>query len=120
MITKIFSSLTIISMLIILSCAPSPIEVPLVALHNETYTTGKFFLGTGTIDSVEYYYFMYKLPDGGIIKSRIDVSRAVVYETDESPHIEGFPSDIDFGYIVFDKAHFYIPKNSIVYNFAIK
>lgn len=93
-------------------------SVNLAALSDDTRTTGQFFLGSGTIDSVSTYTFIKKLNDGGYKMGHIDTANATVYESKSTPHIdyithctpEGFwPAQCDFQYTY----RVYIPEGSI-------
>ncbi|MFH0969270.1 MAG: hypothetical protein V1804_02070 [Patescibacteria group bacterium] len=55
-------------------------RVELVALNNSRSTEGAFFLGSGRIESIPYYFFYYQLPDGGKKLGKLIAENATVYE----------------------------------------
>lgn len=54
------------------------------SLRNISSTEGEFFLGSGSIESVEYYYFFYQSTIG-LKRSKIPVNNISIIETDERP-----------------------------------
>lgn len=66
----------------------------IVAIGDGGGVEGRFFLGSGTIKDVQYYFF-YQKQGSGFIQSKIRVDQAVVYETDDiEPHIMTYESKI--------------------------
>ena len=52
--------------------------------YNNTGIHGSFFLGSGTIDTERYYYFMLKHLDGSFSESRVLATSARIYEDIDS------------------------------------
>lgn len=67
-----------------LAFATHPVEkkrVELVAIRDKDGIAGTFFLGSGRIDSDQYYFFYRKLQDGGVQADKVASSKGVrVYE----------------------------------------
>ena len=59
-------------------------KVEIVALQNRSPNEGSFFLASGRIESVPYYFFYYKLPNGGKKLGKVLAENAEVYEEDRS------------------------------------
>lgn len=55
----------------------------LISIRNDSKTSGSFFLGSGYIDDVEYYFAFQKRDDGGLVRIQIPASRMPIYEDDE-------------------------------------
>jgi len=59
--------------------------VPLVTLRNADGVAGSFFLGTGSVESVPYYFYYTPSGDGGYIQDRLRSSAGItVYEEDRT------------------------------------
>ena len=54
----------------------------IVAIADGSGVSGSFFLGSGTVNDVQYYFYYQKEGDG-FVQRKVDVSRAVVYEIDK-------------------------------------
>ena len=54
----------------------------IVAIADGSGVSGSFFLGSGTVNDVQYYFYYQKEGDG-FVQRKVDVSRAVVYEVDK-------------------------------------
>lgn len=55
-------------------------RVNIVSLTNKQATEGNFFLVSGTINSVPYYFFYYEMPNGGKKLAKLDSDIVVIYE----------------------------------------
>jgi hypothetical protein len=87
------------------------------SLKNINNTEGGFFLGSGAIEQVEYYYFFYK-GKNGYVRGKLEVNRVSIQETtSRRPEIveiervyknDGF---WDIHYIM------YVPKHTIIKEF---
>jgi len=81
-------------LIITLVIAPLPNEsyisyLNIVSLVNNSQTTGEFFLGCGTIEGKEYYFYFVRQDDGGFYRDKTEVEDIILYETDEvSPRLE--------------------------------
>lgn len=57
----------------------------LAALRDKDGVEGRFFLGSGQISSVDYFFFYKKVEDGGLQADRVVAdSSAIVYEQDRA------------------------------------
>lgn len=57
--------------------------VKLAVLRDRDGVDGRFFLGSGTISSVPYYFYYEQLSDGGLRPGKVEIGRGViVYEKD--------------------------------------
>lgn len=61
-----------------------PMQDNIVSLVNLQQTEGSFVLGTGSIEGVEYYFYMCKYDNGSFERKKINVSRTLVYETNQT------------------------------------
>jgi hypothetical protein len=55
-------------------------EQTLVAIRDKSGVSGSFFLGSGTIDEQQYYFYYAKLPNGGFIADKILSNGVTIYE----------------------------------------
>jgi len=61
----------------------------IISMRNNSKTEGSFFLGSGSINQVEYYFYFYKTKDGGIKRDKVSTRYATIHETnDKSPRVE--------------------------------
>lgn len=99
----------------------------LVSLRNQTGVSGSFFLGTGTVDSEDYYYYYVGSAEKGYQPSKIEVDGNVTIFEEERADGElktfshEFTSDIFslFGISIGKRYEFRIPKGSLVQNFEL-
>lgn len=63
----------------------------IVSLKDNSYPSGSFLLGTGTIGEKSVYVF-YKNHCGGYIRGTVPVSGTVIYEGKEEPRVECWES----------------------------
>jgi hypothetical protein len=100
---------------------------PIVSLSHKSNVEGDyFFLGSGTVREVEYY-FMYRKRDEHLYsKSQLSVYRSMIQETDEPPEVEVYEYRVKKAWkpFVFDlgkqKRQRYIikvPHNTIIKEF---
>lgn len=75
------------------SCIESKYEneeqsVNITSIKSDKSIQGSFVLGTGSVRSVDYYYFFRKDEDfNGFVKSRVPVDESIIVEKDTVPHI---------------------------------
>ena len=50
------------------------------SLRNDTATTGNFFIGSGSIDSTEYYYTFQKDDRGGYFRLRLYANDCILFQ----------------------------------------
>ena len=99
----------------------------LVAMNDGSLTSGDFFLGCGTIDELEYYFFYYETSNGGIKKSKLRTKKVTLYEDDSvKPCVKIHKAKFkNWKYWIFasetsnKRYSIYIPKGSIRRNFAL-
>lgn len=96
------------------------------ALADNSKIEGRFFLGSGSINENQKYFFM-KKEDGGLIMDYIPATGSIVYEGYNEPFIEKLESRFvnDWWSLIalpgFNKGHYkvYVPENSITTDFII-
>lgn len=98
---------------------------PIVALQNKQGVQGSFFLGTGSVDSTEYYYYLAQ-QSGGVTLSKIDSDGVIVYQDNQPPAIVTFTADFvnPHAYLWAISWHesptvIHIPKDSIIENYSV-
>lgn len=125
-------------LMLILSAIPEKIQVhdktdEIVALNDNFNTNGHFFLGTGNIENVSYYFFYKKTSTGGFVQDKIKVDNVVLYEidstTNEAPRIEWLKSEFKnqswhlwtfvIGCGCNTSANIYIPRGSIKTDYVL-
>jgi hypothetical protein len=84
------------------------------SIERETSLSGSFFLGTGSIDSVEYFFTWQDRGDGGMILVKIRRTEAVIFESDEKPHLERWREENGYGVY-----RFYVPKGTVLREFKL-
>lgn len=109
--------------------------VNIVFLNNQQNIEGSFLLGSGTIKEVEYYFYFIKREDSGYKRDKIEVSKVIIYETDEeSPKmswtkVEPIQNEYtkfwlapDISDFVYDYKDYrlIVPKNTIIREFQLK
>jgi hypothetical protein len=73
----------------------------------------------------ELNYYFYKKQGDGYVADKVDGDNAVVYMSDEAPHIDKVSVALSWGNLFFDpnayktKYLIYIPKGSIVENYKL-
>lgn len=56
--------------------------------RNADGVEGRFYLGSGFIESTEYYYMFSKQSDGGFYRVKLRSGDCVVYQNNGTPHLE--------------------------------
>lgn len=106
----------------------SEASFPIVSIERDSLIHGSFFLGTGSIDEVMYYFAYTQLSDGGFYLAKMRISRSIIYETDSAkPYVrvwwntaECLTSQFDWGNSPFWKRiEIYVPKNTIIKEFHL-
>lgn len=62
-------------------------RIEIHSLRNESGPTGSFFLGSGYIDSREYYYTFYKDARGGYVRWKIPSYAASLFLDSDAPYV---------------------------------
>lgn len=104
-------------------------EVKLVSVRDQDGFQGSFFLGSGNIESVPYYFYYKELNNGGFQPSRVRANNQVtIYEEDRKngklEYYEYILKNQSLNWLVFDKSKglvydFRIPKGSIKRSFSL-
>lgn len=100
-------------------------KIPIVSLRNNDNIEGRFTLGCGSIDTVEYYYCYVKRSDGGFRRLKVETIDVVIYESDNEPHYtwkikkvnKGFWSPFDFTVGTSYDKKLIVPKKTVVRKF---
>lgn len=107
-----------------------PVKTELIALEDGNGIHGSFYLGSGYIESDQYYYYLTKTPKG-ITQSKINVNDNKVYlrpdEFTGTPYFvkqryiceNGFIYFLSSGLLETTEYYFYIPPDSITYSYNI-
>lgn len=102
----------------------------LVTLQDNISVDGEFFIGTGNVDSQNYYYYMYSSGYGGLKQDKVPTKNSTVFyienETDKPLIVEfekdykGFLSGIMNSLDSERKSYeIYIPKGSVLDDISI-
>ncbi|MGD0977136.1 MAG: hypothetical protein ABR875_02485 [Minisyncoccia bacterium] len=108
-------------------------KTELVALNNGTTIEGRFFLGSGQIDSQPAYFFYYKVANGGIKLGTLSAEGVTIFEEKRSDAYMEKSSEEDYpkitgiwGYLTFpgvtrkwECVNFHIPEGSIQRSFDL-
>ena len=105
-------------------------QIPVSSIFSERGIYGSFFLGSGTIESTDYYFYFIQLPDGGLRRIQIRTSMVTIYEGYDKPYMTwiGWKSITPDRYIeaCFEclswshKVKLYLPRNTIIKKFEIR
>lgn len=100
---------------------------------NSSSTNGTFILGTGSIDSTEYYTYFVRNLDGSKERKKVQVRDTKIFEGNYEPRLEyskchagsdywwvsgmtSYKKDCNY----FDKTILYLPENSVIQTFNIQ
>ena len=107
-----------------------PVKTELVALEDGNGIHGSFYLGSGYVESDQYYYYLTETPKG-ITQSKINVNDNKVYlrpdEFTGTPYLvtqkykcgNEFINFLASGFLETTEYYFYIPPDSITYSYNI-
>lgn len=107
-----------------------PVKTELIALEDGNGIHGSFYLGSGYVESNQYYYYLTKTPKG-ITQSKINVNDNKVYlrpdEFTGTPYLvkqtykcgNEFINFLASGLLETTEYYFYIPPDSITYSYNI-
>lgn len=59
-------------------------RIDISAMSDGTSMYGHFFLGSGTIKDVQYYYYYELLDNGGFKQNKVTVSNTVIFESEDT------------------------------------
>ena len=98
------------------------------SLGNDKGVSGEFFLGSGTIETTDYYFFFVRTTEG-YLRLKEPVANTYIIETDERrPELVGLQTYYDdkdlafkvwFDPIITDKK-LYVPKGTIIKDFKVR
>lgn len=102
----------------------------LIALQDNVSANGEFFLGSGSIDSENYYYYMYSIESGGLKQDKVSASSVTLFyleDANEKPRIVEFEKEykgllsIALNNAIKERSTYeiYIPKGSITEEISI-
>ena len=94
------------------------------SLGLRTSTEGSFFLGAGSIDGVDYYYYYIKTKNGYYVLSKSEAENTHIKETNKNYRVELLKSKsyISFWHIKIGgggRYILYVPKNTIIRKYRI-
>jgi len=105
-------------------------SVPLHNLYDDSLVEGSFFLGSGTLGEVDYFFYNFITPEGYIKPAKIDKYTENLYVLEdgaENPRFETTankfidPDSWKWGLVSLDvKKIFHIPPGSVDTNFTVK
>ena len=104
------------------------IKTPIISTFNETNVEGSFFIGSGTVDDVEYIYTFAKSKNNekGYIRLNIQMKNVIIIETDNVKpmyYVEIYKYKSFFciwHYKNVNKRIVYIPTNTIVRQYNLR
>lgn len=87
------------------------------SLKDNSMIHGRFFLGSGSIDSVPVYVYYYKLPSGGYKLGTVPVDKTVIFmDENDSPYLK--TTWYKFAKI-YDEYEFHVPNGTIVEEYLL-
>ena len=97
------------------------------SLGNDKSLNGSFFLGSGSVNEIDYYYFYVNTTDG-LSRLRRRVSKTYIIETDDrKPELviiyDHYDDDDKFWTVADDtELHYrlYVPKGTIIRDFSVR
>lgn len=106
----------------------------IVSLNINSTVSGDFFLGSGSIDEVEYYFYYKKCADGGYLKEQIPVVETKIYETNDiSPRLQWtevrslenkytsfFIGASGYYFVDQEDFKFFVPEGTIIKEFSVR
>lgn len=103
-------------------------SINIVAMSDNFQTGGNFFLGTGSLNGVPYYFYYEQAKDSGYIQGKVKAENAVIYEQDslKNPKIQFYTKEfVDSNWenwslsfaCSHERAEIFVPKGSIKRNF---
>lgn len=87
------------------------------SLKDNSMIHGRFFLGSGSIDSVPVYVYYYQLPSGGYKLSTVPVDKTVIFMDENSnPYLK--TTEYKFANIYYEY-EFHVPNGTIVEEYLL-
>ena len=62
---------------------PVVVNRPIASLNNNSSIKGDFFLGCGSIEEKEYYFFFKKFREGSFVRGKVPASGTIITEVDD-------------------------------------
>ena len=62
----------------------------IISLRDDSKIYGRFFLGSGTINEIDYYYYYKKLNNTSYKIQRVKSFRSIIHETDIEPRVDTY------------------------------
>ena len=116
--------LILLSLASITSCGMLPSYQEIVSIRQDSQVIGNFFLGSGSIDSIGYYYFYFKSGDGYELGKQPIKNTVIIERNNVSPHIERIKdnwfSSSAITEIYGKSAKIYVPEGTILMNFNLE
>ena len=116
--------LILLSLASITSCGMLSSYQEIVSIRQDSQVIGNFFLGSGSIDSIEYYYFYFKSGDGYELGKQPIKNTVIIERNNVSPHIERIKdnwfSSSAITEIYGKSAKIYVPEGTILMNFNLE
>ena len=104
-------------------------QYSIYSLRNTDNISGSFFLGSGRIDSNEYYYMFAKNERGGYIRSKLPVNSCSLYQDSDTPYVRyqlitfrqnKWVSFIPFEWVENSSYDIHVPANTIIEKYEVK
>jgi hypothetical protein len=122
-------SLFVLSLFAI-GCETTPVKVSeqkIYALKDNSQTNGSFFLGSGTIDEEQYFFYVIDTEKGKRIEKQLADESYVVETNNETPKVVTYERRYKSAFARFMygdtngnyEYRFYVPKNTITTDFTI-
>lgn len=100
-------------------------NIPLYAIKDNSGTSGRFFIGSGSIETEPYYFYLVKEGDGFSQKST-PADKVIIVETFENPRVETYkPEFVNKNRYLWGipftsyKDAIFVPPNTIKYSNVI-
>lgn len=103
-------------------------SIPLYSIKVDNEIRGSFFLGTGSVDGVRYYYGYVENGRGGFILHKFEASETSIFEKDAIPSVEWqtvhyktpwWISPFNLTSYKETKRDLIVPKNTIIKEFKL-
>ena len=95
---------------------------PIVSMGSNSFSEGDFFIGSGTVSGVDYFYYYAVLEDGSISKGRRKSSLSFIFEGHENPRIVEYELGTFSNFVLKHKRfryEFYVPHGTIIREFNL-
>jgi heme/copper-type cytochrome/quinol oxidase subunit 2 len=86
---------------------------PIASLNDDSSISGRFMLGSGSIDEDPVYVYYSVEQDGGMMLRTLKADNAKIYEDSNEPYLKVFNTQMVFGN-VYQKYEFHVPNDTVV------